>query len=1005
MNLFGYIHRYKRLILALTAMFMLLGIASWLTMARQEDPSFPYRTGTIRVVFPGVSAEQIEKLITEPLEEQLAEVEELRRVKSTSRDNVAIFVVELLDRIYDTNAAWDRVRRAMEKAEQDFPKGVVEYVLEDRRMDIPAAVISIVGTADILELAHQAEILKRQLLAVNGVSRIEIEGDPEKELRIDLDSAILSQLSINRDQVVAAIQVHNQIIPGGVVRIGDHALRVDTGSDLQQKSDVESIPIRLATGQYIPLSAIAHIAFVAREPSAAQTYHNGMRSVSLGVYAKRGQVDAIVFGEQIRQRIDAVSADYQPLEIVETFFQPDYVADRLEGLQFNLLGSILIIAITVIAALGWRNGLLVAGVLPVVAIIVLALYNLGGGVLHQIAVIGIVISLGILVDNAIVVVESIVQELQAGRSRREAVESAFEQMAFPLFTSTGTTVAAFIPLLLSKGGTGDFTRGIPVMIILSLLVSYVISVLVLPLVAERLVGIPKHDNQRWIKKISDKLIYISRYKAKLALLLVVGVMALTIMAFPLLKLQFFPQADRNQVVIDMTLPGDSSLERMAEVSADVEQKLLARDDVVGVMRSVGMSGFRFYYNLLATIDSTNSARLMVNTRDMAANQAVIDWITHDIQTALPEATIIAKRLGQGPPTPAPVELRLQSDEPSSLYQAADQVLAILNALPETTMIRSDKDSGLAELSVNIDKTIAQELGVRRDQVAASLFGQTRGLDAGEFLYSDDPITMRVRSAAGDLTTTAELSGQYIYNATGQSVPLDAVATLKSQWTSAVIRHYKGIPTVTIHSELMPGAAYNTVLKKVFAALDENPLPGAVTLQLGGDAEGSADANRAILKSVPIGVMLLLLFMLVQFNSFRRLTIILATIPLAAVGIIPGLVLSDQPFGFQSLLGVIALIGIVVNNAIVLLDVVDARLREGADIDSAVAQSIDARTAPILLTTATTVLGLLPLAFSASTLWPPMAWAIISGLLMSTLLTLIVIPVLCRMMLKTNPVAM
>lgn len=265
--------------------------------------------------------------------------------------------------------------------------------------------------------------------------------------------------------------------------------------------------------------------------------------------------------------------------------------------------------------------------------------------------------------------------------------------------------------------------------------------------------------------------------------------------------------------------------------------------------------------------------------------------------------------------------------------------------------------------------------------------------------------MRVRSAAGDLTTTAELSSQYIYNAAGQSVPLDAVATLKSQWTSAVIRHYKGIPTVTIHSELMPGAAYNTVLKKVFAALDENPLPGAVTLQLGGDAEGSADANRAILKSVPIGVMLLLLFMLVQFNSFRRLTIILATIPLAAVGIIPGLVLSDQPFGFQSLLGVIALIGIVVNNAIVLLDVVDARLREGANIDSAVAQSIDARTAPILLTTATTVLGLLPLAFSASTLWPPMAWAIISGLLMSTLLTLIVIPVLCRMMLKTYPVAM
>ncbi|MDF1764365.1 MAG: efflux RND transporter permease subunit, partial [Oleibacter sp.] len=594
MKLFGYIHRYKRLVLALTAMFMLLGIASWLTMARQEDPSFPYRTGTIRVVFPGLSAEQIEKLITEPLEEQLAEVEEIRRVKSTSRDNVTIFVVELLDRIYDTDAAWDRVRRAMEKAEQDFPQGVTEFVLEDRRMDIPAAVISIVGTADTLELALQANRLKRQLLAVNGVSRIDIEGDPEKELRIDLDSAMMSQLSINRDQIVSAIQAHNHIIPGGVIRIGDHALRVDTSSDLQQRSDVESIPIRLATGQQIPLSAIAAVKFVPREPMAGQTYHNGMRAVSLGIYTKRGQVDAIAFGEQIRERLNTVRADYQPLDIVETFFQPDYVADRLEGLQYNLLGSILIIALTVIAALGWRNGLLVAGVLPVVAIIVLAIYNLGGGVLHQIAVIGIVISLGILIDNAIVVVEAIVQALQAGGSRREAVESAFLQMAFPLFTSTGTTVAAFIPLLLSKGGTGDFTRGIPVMIILSLLVSYIISVMVLPLIAERLVGIPKHDNQRWIKKISEKLIYLSRYQAKWALLFIVIIMAVTVMLLPMLKLQFFPQADRNQVVIDMTFPSDSSLERVAEVSANLEQQLLARADVVAVMRSVGMSGCRFY---------------------------------------------------------------------------------------------------------------------------------------------------------------------------------------------------------------------------------------------------------------------------------------------------------------------------------------------------------------------------------------------------------------------------
>lgn len=1002
MNLFDTLHKYQRLVFAMTVMFLVVGLASWFTMARQEDPSFPYRTGMVQVVFPGATATQIEKLITEPLEEQLAEVDEIRRMRSISRDDVVIVIVELLDRIYDTDSAWDSVRIALEQAEQDFPEGVAELTLEDKRMDIPAVVLSLTGSDDVVLLAEQAEKLKKQLLRVPGVSRIELNGDPDKELRVELDNATLNQLGINRDQIVAAIKANNQIIPGGLIRLDGHSLRIVSGSDVRQLEDLKSIPITLANGQKIPLNAVAHIHMAAREPKTAQSYHNGVRAISLGIIARRGQVDALALGQALRAKVEDVRGDFAPLGIHETFFQPDYVEERLTGLQWNLLGSIGIIALVVIVALGWRNGLVVAAVLPIVAIIALALYNLGGGILHQIAVIGMVISLGILVDNAIVVVEAIEQNLQQGMSRRDAVGATFKQMAMPLFSSTGTTVAAFIPLLLSKGGTGDFTRGIPVMIIIALIVSYLVSVFVLPLVAEYLIRGRKSKPSRGLSRFSDFLVQVTRENGKRVLFLVAVVMFAALTLVPHLKLQFFPAADRNQLVLDLTLPSNASIDESATASAEIEHRLLARDDVVSVYRTVGASGFRFYYNLNAVPESPNTARMMINTTNLAANQVLIDWIEHTLQPLYPEATLVAKRLGQGPPTPAPIELRLQGDDSLALYQATDQVLGLLHQIEGTDMVRSDLDTGIAEMRVDVDKATAAELGLGRDQIAAALFGQSRGLDAGEYRYGDDPVTIRVRSHAGEYTLPQELASTTIYDARGQPIPLDTVAKVSMHWSPAVIHHYQGQRTVTVLSELAPGAAYNQILNALNEALATQPLPDGVHMQLGGDAEGSGDANSAILKTAPLGIMMLLLFMLLEFNSFKRLGIILVTIPLAGVGIIPGLVFSDSPFGFQSLLGVIALTGIVVNNAIVLLDAIDSRLKEGVDIDDAVDMAIKARTAPVLLTTITTVLGLLTLAFSESTLWPPMAWAIISGLLMSTLLTLLVIPVLSRTFLRPKP---
>ncbi len=1000
MSLFDHMLHFRRFIVAFVGLSILVGIAAYGTMARQEDPSFPYRPGSIEVVYPGVSAAQIEKLIVEPLEEELLQVEEIDYFRSVSRDNVAIFTILLNDSIYDTDSAWDRVRRAMARAELAFPDGAISMELNDRRMDIPAVVLSVTGSEDPIVLEVAADQIKQRLLSVPGVSRIEIYGEPEKELIIEVDGAELNRLGINRQQVVAALQARNEIIPGGLLNVGEKFIRVNTFSDIQSVEELAIIPIRLPRGQTVPLSAVAQVKMLPKMPAVAQVFHNGERAVQLGIIAVRGQTDIIGFGATLREELKPIAADFAPLNIRETFFQPDFVRARLEDLQGSLVVSTVVIAAVVLLALGWRTGLLVALVLPIVAMITLAIYNLGGGILHQIAIIGIVVSLGILIDNAIVIVESIEKHLREGMEKVAASRLAVKQLAMPLFSSTGTTIAAFIPLLLSKGNTADFTRAIPEMIVIALIVSYVISVMVLPLAAIYWLKRDSRSDVPGSRWIANRVNRIHQYHPFIPLAVVALFLVATATLLPYVKQQFFPSAYRNQIVVDLTFPVGTPVNYTAEKSLQLEQQLQARADVKSVMRAVGTSGPRFYYNLSLTPSAANYSRLMVNTYDAQDNQKVIDWLDQDFQPQMPEATIVAHKLGQGPPMLAPIEVRLQGYNGDDLFKAAQSVMSVLHQNEGARVVRSNMDSGIPELKLAIADYAGSELGITRSDITRQVFSETTGLNSGQYRYSNNPVTMRVRSPQGEFTALESIPSLYLYQGE-QVVPLTSVASLQAHWSSAEIHHYNGRPTVNIYSELQPGAAYNQVLSELFAHLEKDPLPASVTLSLGGESEESGDANRAILTSAPVGIGVLLFFMMLQFNSFRRLGIILTTIPLAAVGIIPGLLLMDQPFGFQSLLGVIALIGIVVNNAIVLIDLVDGRLALGETIQKAVKFAIEQRTAPILLTTATTILGLLPLVFSDSTLWPPLASAIISGLAMSTLLTLVAIPSLCILLLKND----
>ncbi|QFS88364.1 MULTISPECIES: efflux RND transporter permease subunit [unclassified Marinobacter] len=994
---------YQRLLGMVVTMLCLLGIVAYSTMPRQEDPSFPYRAGMITVSYPGASAEAVERLVLRPLTDELRQVEELDFSFGTARTGVALSRLKLRDHIYDTDPAWDRVRQAMERARQDFPDDVGQMTLDDRLIDIPAVVIAVGGSPSVTELSTAAERLKQNLSDIPGISRIELEGDADEQITLALDDAALFRLGISPKRVLDTLAQRNQTIPGGFVVVDGKRLSVLPNTEFADIDDIRATPIELPDGSQVPLAAAAEVWRGPAEPRQPETWFDGERVVLLSIIMEEGSTDAIRFGERIRERVEQVRGDFEPYEIREVFFQPDKVAERLVNLTWSLVLSVLIIVAVVFTGMGIRMGLLVASILPMVALISVGLYDLGGGVLHQIAVIGMVISLGILIDNAIVIVENIQGHLDEGMRRLDALKQAVSELAGPLGASTGTTLAAFAPLLMAKGGAADFTRGVPVMIMLTLSVSYLLAISAVPLLAARFLK-PRKNVQ------GDRLIGLARFLGGLVfrypgrlIILGAGLVTISLSMTPFMAQQFFPNADRPRVIVELYMPEGTDQARTAEIAERLERAIRTQPEALEVHRFVGFTGPAFYYNLQRSPQSPNRARLVIRTPTLADTTGLIHWVRDEAATTMPEVDISAGILGQGPPRTAPVEVRVYHADDATRTRATEQVFSALRRIEGTVDVRNDLDIGVPSIAINVDDATAARYGLSRADVAQSLYGQSFGAVAERYRQEDDPIPMILRSREGTSLSLSRLLSVNIYNNRGDAVPLSAVATVETTWEPAARYLRNGVRVNTVTANLEDGYSFSQALGGLNAALEQQPLPAGTRLEMGGDAEGSNDANTALLKAAPIGILLLLFFLLLQFNSFRRVGVILLTVPLATVGIFPGLVLSGSPFGFQSLLGVIALVGIVVNNAIVLLDVMDRELERGRAIRDAVRTAVERRTRPILLTTATTVAGLLPLAFSSSTLWPPMAWAIISGLLASTVLTLLVIPSVCTKLIKL-PVA-
>ncbi len=992
-------HPHSRIVLVIVPIFALMGVAAWLFMPRQEDPTFPSRYGDVTVLFPGAEAETIERLVVKPMEEQLEQVDALRYVDATSRQGVALFTLELRPDIYDTHSAWDDVRNAIARARRKLPKDAGAPLLNDSFVDQESMVYAVTGSTDPLVLRSAARKLRRALLHIDGVSRVTMIADPGEQVTIEYDQVAAQRLGINQRVLAAELQGRNSAIPGGSVLVGQMRADLSPETDFGSIADIEHTPIMLPSGGSVELREVAHVRHGPADPIEARMRQNGEPAVAIGVVAQNG-INLIRLGERVRKTVERMQNELQPLQIQEVSFQPHYVAQRLSGLGRSLLASIAIVAVMLLLTMGLRSSLIVSAMVPIVALGTLAIYWMGGGVLHQLSIAAFVIALGMLVDNAIVVVEDIQAKLDEGMLALDAARASVRELGIPLAGATATTVAAYLPMLLAKGTTADFIRALPVVIIIALTLSLLGALFVTPLMSAWLLE-RRAIREGWIERVASRIGGVGVRRHRLVLLVAGSLMICSLLGIGLIGQRFFPSADRNQVVVELHLREGTHIENTDAAAHVIERALARRHDVVNVTTFVGRGPPRFYYNVSSPTHVPNLAAILLTTRSASDVAAVAAAARHIVATKLPEAEATVQSMEQGPYVRAPIVVRVYDNERKKLAAASETVLRELERIKGTTDVRSDLDLGAPTLRVHVVDAAAARQGVTRSDVALAMLTQSRGLTVGEYRGGNQAVPIVLRSSQGERTRVEDLPGMGVSTRKGGLVPLGQVATAHVEWRPAHIERRNGHRLANVMSGLLPGHSYGPVLEALEARLAHDHLPKGVRLEYAGAVQGAGEANASLLKVFPIGLALIVLCLVFEFRSFRRTAIVMATVPLCMVGIIPGLIISRQPFGFMSLLGALSLAGIVVNNAIVLLDFVERDRASGMRTEQALIAAVRTRTRPIVLTTGTTVAGLLPLAFSSSTLWPPLAWAMISGLLASTFLTLFVVPALYKVMIRED----
>lgn len=987
---------WQRLLLAIAGLLVLNGALSWFSTPREEDPRLPARQGNIIIIFPGSTPAEAERLVVKPVEDELAKVEEIKEIRTRIRPDLSFFEVKLKDTVThsESEIVWDKVQRALDRAQLKMPDTVWKPDLNREIFDQDAVFITLYGGGDRLKLYDLSRELKDRMQLHPMVKSVDEVSSPGEQLTVLLDYKKLGQLGISIANFVSQLRGGNANVPSGYVHLEDRKISVVTNSFYKSAEELRKFPVVLKSGETVLLAEVASVSRTPALPVRESMSYNGEDAVGIGVVSQT-KVNLQTFGEEVRKIIEdfktTESFKKSGVKIAEVSFQPRYVEERIHEIALDLLKAILLVGGTLMLMLGVRVGSIVAIQVPLVTAIAFGIFSKLGGTINQISIAAFILAIGLLVDNVVVIVDGIQSKLDQGLDAIEAGEKTRKEYLIPLAAGTLTTIAAFLPMLIAQGNVADFTRDIGIISTIGLGGSYLFCIFVTPLLAAQMLKKGKARQWHFVGPLGGQIGGLVHAYPRLISICALSAVVIAMLGFGLVKKQFFPNADRDLVLLDVQLPEGTHLQTTKEVTRRIEDTIRKDKRVVSITSVIGRGVPPFYYNLPREPNAPNIAQMIVRTTSSKSAVAFKRERQEELSALVPYGTLIVRELAQGPPVKAPIEVRVFSDDPRKLQESAQKVLAVVRDATGIAKVRSTLGVGALNYKLDVNDSAAGLYGLTRAEVSSVILSRTTGVPVTTFRGGTDPYPVTLISNHNENSNISELEESYLGSTRTDDITVKTLIQSGFEYGPSVLEHMDRRSVVYIYGELANGYSENTVASNTAKQLRKfNPEDG-VRVELGGAMKESADSQVRIFSVLPFAIFLLLISLLFEFNSFRRIGIILLTIPLCVVGSVPGLLITGSTFGFMTLLGLFALAGTVIHNGIFLLDYIDHRRHDGVPLDQAITEGIQRRMRPIILTAAATIVELLPMTMSSSTLWPPFAWVIISGLLVSTLMTLLVIP--------------
>lgn len=997
-NLSAWAINNRSLSLFLMLAVLTTGALAFFGLGRDEDPPFTVRTMVVSAGWPGATIDETLLQVTERLERTLQEVPNLDYLESYTLAGQTVVFVHLDGSTQgrEVDDTWYQVRKRVGDMRHTLPPGVRGPGFDDEFGDTFGIIYGF--TADgfsMRELRDTVEAIRSELLLIPNVQQIELLGAQDETIFIEFDSAQLAGLGFRPSQLIQALQSQNLVLPAGVIRTGNENIALQVTGAFSSEQDLREITFTLGERR-LRLDEIATVRRGYADPPQPFFHVNGEPAIGLAIAMREGG-DILALGEDVRARMAAIEADLPigigPFLVAD---QPATVDEAIGDFTESLWQAVAIVLVVSFIALGVRAGLVVAIAIPLTLAAVMVTMDLVNIDLQRISLGALIIALALLVDDAMTTVDAMTRRLAAGDDMHIAGGYAYRTLAFAMLTGTFVTIAGFVPIGFAQSSAGEYTFSIFAVVGIALIASWLVAVFFAPLLGTLLLKPPKSGAD------SEPGRLLRGYRAFLALAIrgrwltigiTVGAFVAAIMALPLVPRQFFPPSDRVELLVDLRLPQSASIHQSRAVMDRFEAVLAEESGIAHWSSYVGRGAIRFYLPLDVQLPNDFFGQSVIVTDSIADRDRLAARLETALAEDFPEVIARVYPLELGPPVGWPVQYRVSGPDPVEVRSIAREVAATIATAGDLQRINFDWMEPARELRVVIDQDEARRLGLSAADVAEFLNVKVAG--TAITLVRDDIylVPVVVREFGGQALEPATLGNLQMSLANGRTVALSQFASLEYVQTSPLIWRRDRVPTLTVQADVAPGVLPDTVVARLAPQIEElrANLASGYALDVGGTVEESSASQASVFAVLPLMIFLILTFLMFQLKSFQRLLIVLSVVPLGLIGVVAALIVGGQPLGFVAILGILALVGMIAKNAVILIEQIEGERRAGKDILTAVLDASSSRFRPIMLTALSTVLGLIPIAFTV--FWGAMAFAIMGGLLVASLLTLVFLPTL------------